>query len=120
MTTERQEPRKGRRLKITLACVIAFLVVAFLLLALAPTLVSHGLGQNAIRKAIGRRVAGTADINTLRVGWSAPQRIEGLTIVDSDGMQAADINVTVNNGLLALITGSYNPLQIDLSGKLQG
>jgi hypothetical protein len=120
MTTERQEPRKGRRLKITLACVIAFLVVAFLLLALAPTLVSHGLGQNAIRKAIGRRVAGTADFNTLRVGWSAPQRIEGLTIVDSDGMQAADINVTVNNGLLALITGSYNPLQIDLSGKLQG
>ena len=51
-----------------------------LLGAVAPTLVSWGLGRGLIGDVIGRRVNGTVAIGGLELGWFGNQSVRGLEI----------------------------------------
>ena len=62
----------GRRLIKVAAAVV---VLAVVLVALAPTLVNAGLAQGAIRSAIEEQVNGTVKFASLDVGWGGPQRV---------------------------------------------
>ena len=75
----------GRRLIKVAAAVV---VLAVVLVALAPTLVNAGLAQGAIRSAIEEQVNGTVKFASLDVGWGGPQRVGELRIVDESGREA--------------------------------
>jgi len=109
--------RRGRRLLKILGILLLLLLV---LVALAPTLISAGLGRGMIRGAIADNVNGDVQLAGLRVGWFGAQKVEGLRIVDAAGKEAANVSVQVDNGLLALALGRAKPIHVTISGSAAG
>ena len=78
------------------------LVVFTLLVIFAPTFVNWGLGQSILRSKLQQRINGTVAFDHLDLGWIGPQTIDGLRITDTDGNEAANLNIGLSAGLFAL------------------
>ncbi len=91
-----------------------------LLVVMAPTLVNWGLGQGRVRSAIERRLNGKVAFSRLGLRWFGPQSVEKLRVTGPGGDQVALVDVTVSPGIIALLFGSVDQLEIDLSGRLRG
>ncbi|MHC4414137.1 MAG: AsmA family protein [Planctomycetota bacterium] len=116
-----QKTRRPRRLwKKVVLLLGGLFAVAVLLAALAPTMVSRGLGHGLVRRALGQRVNGTVDFGRLELRWFRPQSVRSLTITDVDGNEAARVDLDVNAGLFNLLSGRTDLLEIDLAGYLRG
>jgi hypothetical protein len=109
--------RRWRKVLIGLAAVIVVLV---LLVALAPRLVSLGVGRSAVAGAVERHVNGTATVRELSVRWFGAQKVTGLAVTGADGKTEAEVDLVVNAGLLALLTGGVDRLDVELAGALKG
>jgi hypothetical protein len=115
--TTKKPRRRWRKALIGLA---ALLVALALLVVLAPTLVSLGLGRGAVAGTIERRINGTATLQALRVRWFGAQEVTGLVVTGDDGKTDAEIDLVINAGLLALLAGGVDPLDVELAGALSG
>ncbi len=109
-----------RLLKKALIAVGGVALILVLLVMLAPTIISSGLGRGAIRGAIQQRLDGTVALTGLDLGWFGPQSVTGFAVNAADGVTAVNLDLTVNAGLLALITGDVEAITVDLSGKIRG
>ncbi|MFB3137721.1 MAG: hypothetical protein ACE10B_00695, partial [Phycisphaerales bacterium] len=105
--------------KVLLRLGVLFVVLA-LLVAFAPTFVNWGLGQSILRSKLQQRINGTVAFDRLDLGWIGPQTIAGLRITDTDGNEAANLDLRVSAGLLALWRGTIDLLEVDVSGTLSG
>jgi hypothetical protein len=114
-------PRGGRRRRrarrIALAAAGGSLLA---LVATAPTLLSMGLGAGLVRRALEKRVNGTADFERLSLSWLGSQSISGLTVTESAGRRALDLDVEVRNGLLSFLLGGPRRLEVSISGAIAG
>lgn len=110
-------PRRKRKWLIILGAVVVVIVV---LIALIPTLISAGLGQGLIRNAINKSINGSVAIDRLNLGWLSGQKVQGLTITDPSGKQAAKFDVQIKSGLLSVLIRRPGPLDVTVSGKLDG
>ncbi len=115
--TERPPRRLLKKALIAVGGVVLILVV---LAALAPTIISSGLGRGAIRGAIQQRLDGTVSLTGLDLSWSGPQSVTGFAVNTNDGVTAVNLDLTVNAGLLELVTGDVEAITVDLSGKIRG
>ncbi|MHC4216926.1 MAG: hypothetical protein ACYSU7_00565, partial [Planctomycetota bacterium] len=118
MSKSSSKPR--RRWRKALLGLAALLIVLALLAAAAPTLVNLGLGQGAVAAALERRINGTVSFDRLGLGWFGSQTVTGLSMTGTDGTTVARLDVGVNTGLLALLTGGAEALEVDVSGALSG
>ncbi len=105
--------------KLTRRVGVLFVVFA-LLVIFAPTFVNWGLGQSILRNKFQQRINGTVAFDHLDLGWIGPQTIDGLRITDTDGNEAANLNVDLSAGLLALWSGKIDLLEVDITGTLTG
>lgn len=92
--------RRVRRVAIALGI---GLIVAAVLVVLAPSIVSATILRSVVRDQLAPHVRGTVDLVDAKVSWSGPQvwqvRISGQH-------DAVDATVSVHNGLLALLRAS--------------
>ena len=95
-------------------------VVFTLLVIFAPTFVNWGLGQSILRSKLQQRINGTVAFDRLDLGWIGPQTIDGLRITDTDGNEAANLNIGLSAGLFALWLGEIDLLEVDITGTLTG
>ena len=118
MTDSNKSPskprRRARKLFVTIGVLILLLVV---LVALAPTLISAGVGHGVIRNAMSGSVNGSIDFQKVSLGWFGSQSITGLKVADAQGNPAADLNVTLDAGLLSLLLGA-DALEVTLDGAV--
>ncbi len=105
--------------KVLLRLGVLFVVLA-LLVAFAPTFVNWGLGQSILRSKLQQRINGTVAFDHLDLGWIGPQTIDGLRITDANGNEAANLNIDLSAGLLALWLGTIDLLEVDITGTLTG
>jgi hypothetical protein len=113
-------PKPRRRWRKALFGLGLLLLVLFVLVAAAPTLVNLGVGQGAVVGALERNINGTVALDGLSLGWFGPQTASGLSVTDADGRTAARIDLGINAGLLGLLTGRVETLAVDVSGALSG
>ena len=100
-----------RRGLIALAGGIVFLG---LLIALLPTILSGSFGRNMAVGFVSPLVRGQVSLAELSLSWSGPQVIKGFSIKGADGASIT-LDVTANNGLIALARQSESP-HVILSG----
>ena len=98
---------------------VLFVVLA-LLVAFAPTFVNWGLGQSILRSKLQQHINGTVAFDHLDLGWIGPQTIDGLRITDTDGNEAANLDIDLSAGLFALWLGTIDLLEVDITGTLTG
>jgi hypothetical protein len=111
--------KKKRRL---LKCFIAFLILFFVLVALAPTIISSGAGTNMVLGIVNDAIDGSLEIESLDVGWFSGTSVEGLKVLDPEGklVLTADVKadtvtiVKLAKGDLALGDVFVNATQCDL------
>lgn len=108
--------RRGRKIVIGLLVVV---LIAAVLLALAPTLISLGPGRGVVANAISDRINGQARLDSLSLSWLGDQSVKGLVITGEDGREAANLDITLNGGLLSLL-GGIDSLDLKLAGSLEG
>ena len=110
-------PRRRRKL---LAWLFVSVLLVAGLVAIAPTLVNLGVGQGVIRSRLEQRVNGTLALGRLDVGWLGPQSVDGLEVTGDDGRTTARLDVRIEAGLLGLLTGRVDPIEVVVSGALSG
>jgi hypothetical protein len=88
------------------AAVVLF--VLFLLVALAPTIVSMTpLGSQLVASAAKGQIDGSLEVSSVRIGWLSPVRLSGITIKDKQDQTLATVDsIVVGKSLLALISNS--------------
>jgi len=113
--------RRPRRLikKALIASGVLVLIVATLT-ALAPTLVTRGVGHGLIRSVLERRVSGTVSLGAVELGWFGPQSVTGFEINSADGTTAVHVDATLNAGLFDLAMGRVEAIVVELSGRAHG
>ncbi len=120
MDTNTSAPRPRKKwLRITLLSVGGAAVALGGLVALAPTLVSAGLGKGFLESKAGQAVHGTARIGSLSLAWFGPQRITALELADATGQSQVRLDLGVDNGLFQLAFGSVDTLRAQVSGSVQ-
>jgi len=111
-----RKKRRMRRVIVSLAGIIILLAVLIILL---PAILNLGLGQAIVTGAINDRVQGDARIESLRLSWLGKQTVKGLTITDSDGVEAINVDATLQAGLLPLLFGAVEQVDLSLAGSLK-
>ncbi|MBL9150122.1 MAG: hypothetical protein JNM94_15650 [Phycisphaerae bacterium] len=111
-------PQKKKRPLLRILLVLVLLVVV--LVAAAPTILSFGPAASIARGAIADAVNGDVQVRGVSLGWFSSQSVDGLSIRDASGSNAIDVNVTVHNGLLSLITSGGSAIDASLSGAAKG
>jgi hypothetical protein len=95
--------RKRRRLKIVLGGV----VVLVLLVALAPTILSLGVGRASILSAAGDKLGLPLAADGWSLSWFGSQEVRGLAVRLPEGATVATVGrATIDQGLLSLIADS--------------
>ncbi|MEE8508066.1 MAG: hypothetical protein V3T07_03285, partial [Myxococcota bacterium] len=112
--------RPRRRLKKAALGLLGLVVVLAVLLAMAPTLVSWGVGQGLVRSRIERHVNGVVRFDRLDLAWFGPQSVEGMVIRGFDGDSVVQLDLEMGTGLFGLLSGGMDLLEIKLSGELNG
>jgi hypothetical protein len=105
--------------RIALVGVIALVVLLCALVALAPTLVSAGIGRGMIESRVGEAVHGSARIGSLSLGWFGSQQVNGLELRDAKGETDIRVDLKLDNGLLDLALGRVDCLRANVSGSVQ-
>ena len=117
LTPPRRRAGKARTALLSLLTIVVLLAV---LVIVAPTLVNLGLGQGLIRGAVQKQIDGEVSFAALKLSWLGEQSVDDLKIVDSSGRTAVDVDLAANRGLLDLIRGVVAPLELRISGSLEG
>ena len=118
MPHKAQRPR--RRLKKAALRLLGLVVVLAVLVAMAPTLVSWGVGQGVLLGRLEQQLNGSVALDRLDLAWFGPQYVDRLVITDAGGDRVADLDLRLSAGLFDLLSGRTDALAIDLSGELQG
>lgn len=84
-----------------------------------PTLVSMGLFRGTVVSAIGGAVHGTVSLGSLRLGWSGPLEVKGLSIDDASSGTRIAADVTIDQGLWTLVTRGTQELDVRVAGSLR-
>jgi hypothetical protein len=93
--------------------------VLLALVLMLPTLVSMGLFRGTVVSAIGGAVHGTVSLGSLRLGWSGPLEVKGLSIDDASSGTRIAADVTVDQGLWTLVTRGTQELDVRVAGSLR-
>ncbi len=109
-----KKPRWGRRIILIVVLIVGLLMTA---VALAPTLVSAGVGKSSIVGVINENINGTADYARLNVSWFGSQSIENLTIIDTSGTKVVDISARAETSLISLLSG-LDRLAVSIKGSI--
>ncbi|MBX3355705.1 MAG: hypothetical protein KF724_08405 [Phycisphaeraceae bacterium] len=104
------QARSGRR---WLRWVVGVAVVLVILVALAPTLISMTIGRRIVTGLVRDQVNGDVSVTRVRFGWTAPQKIDGLTISDRANGNEIFAVVAVNRSLLSLMTDPMGELDVE-------
>jgi len=94
------------------------LLLAAILIALIPTILSSGPGTRFVEGSAATFINGTLTIQDLNLSWTGSQTVRRLKIVDVDGKPAIDVDLTLNNGLVALARGDWKRAKATLSGSV--
>lgn len=111
--TESPAPRKRRRRKLRLFLLIG-LGLVILVGVLAPTILGP-IAAPIVERSINDQIKGTAAVDSLRLGWLGPQRLE-VRLADPSGDPVADVAVRAEKSLLALAGGSRRLGIVRLTG----
>jgi len=112
--------RSRKRFKKFFIGIVLLFIVAMVLVALGPTFVNLGLGQGILASAFEKQVNGTVEFGKLDLGWFGPQEISGLTIANSNGEKALDLDIQISAGLYGLFVSDVEHLEIDITGSIKG
>ena len=118
MPHKAQRPR--RRLKKAALRLLGLVVVLAVLVAMAPTLVSWGVGQGVLLGRLEKQLNGSVALDRLDLAWFGPQYVDRLVITDAGGDPVANLDLRVSAGLFDLLFGRTDLLAIELSGELEG
>ncbi|MDY7107498.1 MAG: hypothetical protein SYC29_02570 [Planctomycetota bacterium] len=99
---------------------VGLLVVFVVVVALLPALLSLGIAPAIVTGAINDRVQGKASIDRLQLRWLGDQAVEGLTIIDAEGVEAVNVNATLGKGLLPILLGAMDGAELSVDGTLRG
>jgi hypothetical protein len=108
--TEQPTPPPKRPLArrvLTWTAVVLIALAAFV--ALLPTLVSTGFGNDKVRSWLAENVEQDVDFKSLDVSWSDGVRLEGLEVVDAvgeDGLEISASLVELDAAVLPLLGGA--------------
>ena len=101
--TKRKPKSWIRRIVMTAVWLIVIIAV---LLALAPSLLSSGLGTTIIQSKLGKALGGTVEMGNLSLGWFSGLKIDNLTFTDLKNGTSVEIReVRSKPLLLALLHG---------------
>lgn len=105
------EPRRTPRRRggmFRFAAVALF--VLFLLIALAPTVVSiTSLGPQLVGSAAKGQIDGSLEVSSVHIGWLSPVTLRGVTVKDKEGQTVGTVDsIVVGKSLLALICNSQD------------
>lgn len=98
---------------------VLFIIVAVLVVAFLPKLLSTGPGRRFVERMAAPSVNGTLTMDALSLSWTGAQRIDGLRIVDRNGRQAIDLDIDVENGLLSLAGGGWKTVRATVDGAIE-
>lgn len=101
--------RRGRRWLRVLGVIV---ILALVLVAAAPSLVSWTFGPSLVAGAIEGSVNGDVQIASVRFGWTSPQQISGLVIDDKANGNLIRADATVKRSLFSLITNPMGELEV--------
>jgi hypothetical protein len=100
----KRKPKSWIR-RIVMAAVWLIVIVA-VLLALAPSLLSSGLGTKIVQSKLGKALGGTVEMGNLSLGWFSGLKIDNLTFTDLKNGTSIEIReVRSKPLLLALLHG---------------
>ncbi|MEM7230020.1 MAG: hypothetical protein AAF432_14520, partial [Planctomycetota bacterium] len=111
--------KKSSLLRKAIIGLVVLMIVGVVLVLLAPTLISQGVGKGAIVKRIDAALQGDVTVDRIKVAWFGGQRIEGLHITHPDGADAAEatVDVALTNSLFDFVTGID---EIEGTGTVRG
>ena len=94
--------------------------VAFLLVLVAwigvPPLV-RSIAVASIQSSLGGPNVKDVTIGHVEIGWSGPQIVKDLRVVDLDGATVVDLSISVDNGLIPLALGGA-PIRVAMGGEI--
>ncbi len=104
--------------RVAVAALLVFVVLAAGLAALAPALVSAGVGKGFVLAQVSAGIKGSVEADRLDLSWTGGQRIEGLKIKDADGatLLSADAAGAPGLSLWELISGGSRFGLVTLEG----
>ncbi len=110
-------PRRWRRRLGWFLGGLAFALLA--LLAVAPSLLSTGMGKAFIVDLVRERVAAPVEVDSVSFSWTGVQRVEGLRIGSAAGFPPEEDVLrlraaTVKGGLFRLFQGRNGPFHLEL------
>ena len=117
--TSNVKPRKKFRKIFTwiilggLACVIG--VVVFL-----PTIASLPMFRGLITNAVAEQVNGKVSIGDISLTWFGPQAVDNFSIVGTDAKSSVTVSASLRNGLVDLVSGSVDQIDVTVSAKING
>ena len=118
MTSSRA--RHSHLRKFLLALLI-LLVLAAVLIAAAPTLIS-GPGRGLVLDRVNAALAGRIELDGLEIGWAGPQRIRGLRVFDPAGTRVLEVGaVDIDGSLIGLVMAPHCNGEIaihDVAGEI--
>jgi len=88
------------------------------LVVLAPTLVSWTIGRSIVASALRGSINGDIQVASVRFGWTAPQRIDGLRIDDRAGGNQITARVAIDRSLLSLVTNPMGELDVTAAADI--
>ena len=112
--------RRRRRVRKVLVSLAGIIILLAVLIILLPAILNLGLGRAIMTGAINDRVQGEAKIDRLHLSWLGKQTVKGLTITDTDGVEAINVDATLQAGLLPLLFGAVEQVDLSLAGSLKG
>ena len=109
---EQKKPRSSRKLgRVAVRAGLGLLLVAALLVLLAPTLLSGYVGD-MITREVAARVNGSVSIGEVRLGWSGPQKVSALAIDGGADVGSVRMDAEIAQGLWSLATGDAVDLRV--------
>jgi hypothetical protein len=100
------KPKPKSFFRRLLKAVVLLIILIGILLALAPSLLSSGLGTTIIQSKLGKALGGTVEMGNLSLGWFSGLKIDNLTFTDIKNGTSVEIREVRSKPLLmALLHG---------------
>ncbi|MCP3902389.1 MAG: hypothetical protein GY715_02040 [Planctomycetes bacterium] len=106
-----------RRLPRKRTAAVVALVAIVLLIVFAPAIVDRPMA-GLLARAIEKRVNADVSIAELDLTWTGPQAIRGLRLEHGDGTEVANLDVTLDEGLLDTWRGTVDGWDLDVGGRV--
>lgn len=105
MESQTQKLSVWKRFRWLWYSLITILVVIIILIAITPTVLSHGL----LLKIINGRIAGKFEAEKISLNWFSSQEIHALTLEDTQHNQVLEVNsILIDSSLVRLIFSRPN------------